>query len=160
MSEYRIGYGEDLHRLVEGRDCILAGIKIPSEKGLLGHSDGDVVLHAVSDALLGALALGDIGELFPPTDPSIKGIDSKIILQKAHSLIKENGYRIVNLDVCVTCEKPKILPHREEMKQSLSSLLNLEMNRISLKGKTNEGVDAIGKGEAIRTTCVVLLQKD
>ena len=155
----RIGLGEDIHRLVEGRKLILGGIEIPFVKGLLGHSDADALLHAISDALLGALALGDIGRLYPPDDMSIKGIDSKIILRHCVELVKGKGYRIVNVDANVVTEAPKLKPHIPEITRSLAELLGIEEECVSVKAKTNEGLGPVGERLALRTNAVVLLEK-
>ena len=155
---YRIGYGEDIHALVTGRPLILGGVRIPFEKGLLGHSDGDALLHAIADAILGALGLGDIGKHFPPSDMSIKGIDSRIIVNKCVALMREAGYKIANLDCSVAAEAPRLAPHIEEMKKSIGALLDSE--NVSVKAMTNEGFDAVGKGLAIRAVAVVLLEKE
>ncbi len=155
----RIGLGEDTHLLVEGRKLILGGVEIPFEKGLLGHSDADVVLHALSDALLGALALGDIGHLFPPSDPSIEGIDSRLILSRCVELIREKGYHVVNADIVIVLEKPKMKDHLPKMRETIASLLGVDMDQVGIQAKTNEGCDAIGQGKAIRVNAVALLEK-
>lgn len=159
MTKMRIGYGEDIHRLVPDRKLILGGIEIPSEKGLLGHSDADVLLHALSDALLGALALGDIGDYFPPSDPSIKGIDSRKILEKCLSLVRKRGYEIQNVDCSLTAEKPRLSPYRRKIRESLANLLETPLDEVSLKLMTNEGLDALGQGLAIKAVALVLLSK-
>ena len=155
----RIGFGEDIHLLVEGRPLILGGIEIPFEKGLLGHSDGDALLHAIADALLGALALGDIGHLFPPEDPTIKNIDSRKILAKCAEIVKEKGYRIVNVDSNVVTELPKLKPFINALRESIAAVLGIAVDRVSVKAKTNEGVGPVGEGKAIRTNAIVLLEK-
>ena len=155
----RIGSGEDIHLLVPGRKLILGGVEIPYECGLLGHSDADALLHALSDALLGAIAAGDIGHLFPPSDPSIKGIDSKIILKECLHLVKEKGYRVINVDANVVTESPKLKPYILPIRESIASLLGLDADCVSVKAKTNEGCDAVGEKKAIRTNAVVLIQK-
>lgn len=155
----RIGSGEDIHLLVPGRKLILGGVEIPYECGLLGHSDADALLHALSDALLGAIAAGDIGHLFPSSDPSIKGIDSKIILKECLRLVKEKGYRVINVDANVVTESPKLKPYILSMRESIASLLGLDADCVSVKAKTNEGCDAVGEKKAIRTNAVVLIQK-
>ena len=155
----RIGSGEDIHLLVEGRKLILGGVEIPFERGLLGHSDADALLHALSDALLGAIAAGDIGQLFPPSDPTIKGIDSKIILQRCLELVRQQGYEVVNVDANVVTESPKLKPYIVPMRESIAQLLGIDPSRVSVKAKTNEGCDAVGQGKAIRTNAVVLIQK-
>ncbi len=158
--KYRIGQGEDIHLLVNGRKLILGGVEIPFEMGLLGHSDADVVLHAVSDSLLGAIALGDIGKYFPPSDPSIENIDSKLILKKCYDLVKERGFRVNNIDIMIFAEKPKLASHIEMMKESLASLLEISTDDVSIKAGTNEKMDAVGEGKAIRATSIVLIYKE
>lgn len=155
--KYRIGYGEDIHRLIEGRKLILGGIEIPFEKGLLGHSDADVVYHALSDAILGALALGDIGQYFRPDDESIEGIDSAKIVAFAVGKMKENGYRIGNVDIAIHAERPHVLRYVPAMKEKLAGLLETDVGNISIKGMSNEGLDAVGEGRAIRSVAVALL---
>ncbi|MCR5349028.1 MAG: 2-C-methyl-D-erythritol 2,4-cyclodiphosphate synthase [Bacilli bacterium] len=156
----RVGFGEDIHLLVEGRPLILGGVKLPYEKGLLGHSDGDALLHAISDALLGAIGAGDIGRLFPPSDPTIKGIDSALILRKCLGLVAKEGYHIVNVDANVVTEEPRLRPHIDGMVAHLASLLGVNSGQVSIKAKTNEGCDAVGEKKAIRCNAVVLLEKD
>lgn len=158
--EYRIGQGEDIHVTSANRKLILSGVEIPCEFGLLGHSDADVVFHAVSDSLLGALALGDIGHYFPPSDPSIEGIDSAKIVAKCLSLIKEEGFAVNNIDVMIFAEKPKLAPYIGKMRAKLASILEIDEKRVSIKCGTNEKMDAVGKGEAIRSTSVVLVKKE
>ena len=153
----RIGFGEDIHRLVEGRPLILGGIEIPFGKGLLGHSDGDALLHAISDALLGALALGDIGAHFPPSDPSIEGIDSKKILAYCAEIARKKGYEIVNIDANVVTEEPKLRPYVDAIRVSIAATLGIEVARVSVKAKTNEGLGPVGEGRAIRCNAVALL---
>lgn len=159
MENYRIGYGEDIHRLVEKRDLILAGVKIPFEKGLLGHSDADVVFHAVSDALLGALALGDIGKYFPTHDRKWENADSSTIVQGVMTMIEEKGYQVHNIDISISCEKPLLSPYIGTMKQNLAELLKVDVGDVSVKAMTNEGLDAVGEGKAIRASAVVLLEE-
>jgi 2-C-methyl-D-erythritol 2,4-cyclodiphosphate synthase len=156
---YRIGIGYDIHRLTENRDLIIGGIKIPYEKGLLGHSDADVLIHAIIDALLGALALQDIGTLFPDTDEKYKGADSTLLLKEVMSLIKEKGYKIGNLDSNIIAQSPKMMPHIPAIKEKLSELLELEQENISVKAKTKENLDAVGEKLAIETNAVVMLYK-
>ena len=154
----RIGLGKDIHRLEAGRRFLLGGVEIPFEKGELGHSDGDVLAHAVCDALLGAAGLGDIGELYPPDDPAYKDADSLSLLKGTwHRLA---GWRLVNLDCVVSCEKPKILPYRELIRRSLADALETDPAVIFVKGKTNEGLGPIGTGEAVEAVAVCLLEKD
>lgn len=156
----RIGFGEDIHRLVEGRPLILAGVHLPYEKGLLGHSDADVVYHAVSDALLGSLALGDIGQHFPDNEEQTEGMDSSEIVRYCYRLVKEKGYEVANIDVAICCEKPKLAPHILSMRKNLAALLDADLDQISVKAMTNEKLDAVGEGKAIRATAVILIQKE
>ncbi len=154
----RIGFGYDVHRFADDRDLWLGGIKIPHTKGLLGHSDADVVIHAVCDALLGAAALGDIGTHFPDTDPKYKGIDSKILLAETSRLITSKGFTIQNIDATIAIQVPKIAPYIEMMRQTLSSLLNLEHGQISLKATTTEKLGFEGREEGVSAYAVVLLE--
>ncbi len=153
----RIGNGYDLHRLVSDRKLILGGVEIPYEKGLLGHSDADVLTHAIMDAMLGALALGDIGHYFPPTDPKWAGADSIMLLQQVQELIGAQGWRVNNLDTMVIAEAPKLKPHIKAMRDRLAQSLNLPIDWVSVKATTNEGMDAIGQKDAIAVHAVVLL---
>jgi 2-C-methyl-D-erythritol 2,4-cyclodiphosphate synthase len=152
----RIGLGRDLHLLVPGRRFLLGGVELPSEKGELGHSDGDVLAHAVCDALLGAAGLGDIGELFSPADPRWKDADSRVLLKSVWELAVRAGWRLVNLDCVVTVERPKILPYREAIRASLASILGAGPELVFVKGKTNEG---LGDGAAVEALAVCLLEK-
>lgn len=156
---YRIGQGFDLHRLVEGRALIIGGIKIPYEKGLLGHSDADVLIHAIIDSLLGALSLGDIGQHFPDNNPEYKNINSIILLKNVLSLIEKNGYKIVNIDSTIQAQEPKLMPYIQSIRENLAKNMNLELNQISIKAKTYEKQDSIGKGDAIAVYCNTLLSK-
>ena len=156
---YRIGIGYDIHKLVEGRDLILGGVKITHEKGLLGHSDADVLIHAIIDALLGALALDDIGTLFPDTDPKYKDIDSTILLKHVYELIQSKGYKIVNIDSNIIAQAPKMMPYIPEMKAVIAPILGLETMDISIKAKTKEQLDAVGAELAIEAQAVVMLEK-
>ncbi|MDR2900415.1 MAG: 2-C-methyl-D-erythritol 2,4-cyclodiphosphate synthase [Treponema sp.] len=155
----RIGLGKDLHRLVEGRRFILGGIVIPSDKGELGHSDGDVLAHAVTDAILGAAGLGDIGELFPDKDAAWKDADSMELLQIAYQKVKADGWKIINLDCVVTCEKPKILPYRNAIRENIAHILEIDDSSVFVKGKTNEGLGEIGEGLAVEALSICLLEK-
>lgn len=155
----RIGFGFDVHQLQEGRDFWLGGIKIPAEKGILGHSDADVLLHAICDAILGSLALGDIGKHFPDTDKSFKGIDSKILLAKVIELITAKGYKIGNIDTTVVCQKPKIMPYADEMRACIAQICNIGLDDISIKATTNETMGFIGREEGIVAYAVALLVK-
>ena len=154
----RIGFGYDVHRFAEGRDLWLGGIKIPYHKGLLGHSDADVVIHAICDALLGAAALGDIGTHFPDTDPKYKGIDSKILLTEIMSLIAKKGFTIQNIDTTIALQAPKIAPYIEMMRSTLSNLLNLDIGQISVKATTTEKLGFEGREEGVSAYAVVLIE--
>jgi 2-C-methyl-D-erythritol 4-phosphate cytidylyltransferase/2-C-methyl-D-erythritol 2,4-cyclodiphosphate synthase len=153
----RVGTGYDLHRLVEGRALVLGGVEIPAARGALGHSDADVVCHAVTDAILGAASLGDIGRHFPDTDQRWKDASSIDLLRQAMVMVQTAGFRVVNLDVVVILEKPKIAPHLDKIRAQLARVLEILVGRVSVKGKTNEGVDAVGRGEAIAAHAVALL---
>ena len=155
---FRIGQGYDLHRLVEGRDLILGGVKIDYEKGLLGHSDADVLLHAITDALLGAAGLGDIGRHFPDTDPAFKGADSKVLLSEAVALVVKAGWVIVNVDSTIVAQAPKLAPYMPEIRESVAKAIGVDLQRVNVKAKTNEGCDAVGRKEAIEAHAVVLLE--
>ena len=158
-QEFRIGLGYDIHRLVEGRELIIGGVKITHEKGLLGHSDADVLVHAIIDALLGALALDDIGTLFPDTDPKYKDADSMVLLRHVIQKVNENGYRINNIDSNIIAQNPKMMPYIPKMKEALAVLLGIELSDISIKAKTKEKLDAVGESRAIEANAVVLLEK-
>lgn len=157
--QIRIGNGYDLHRLVAGRPLILAGVTIPFELGLDGHSDADIVCHAVTDAVLGAAALGDIGRLFPDTDPQWRGADSLALLRGALAHVHAAGFRVSNVDVTVIAQKPKLLPYLAAMRENLAAALQVEIAAVSVKGKTNEGVDSMGRGEAMACHAVALLSQ-
>lgn len=159
-NEYRIGLGYDIHRLVTGRDLIIGGTKITHEKGLLGHSDADVLIHAIIDALLGALALDDIGTLFPDTDPLYKDADSIILLKHVYEIIKNKGYIINNIDSNIIAQSPKMMPYIPKMKRTLSEALKININDISIKAKTKEKLDAVGENLAIESNAVVLLKNN
>lgn len=156
---YRIGLGTDFHQLVTGRKLWLGGIEIPHSKGALGHSDADVLLHAICDALLGALSLGDIGIHFPDSDKSLKNIDSKILLGKTFQLIRGKKYQVVNLDIVVCLEKPKIMSHAPEMRAVIARILEIGVDDISIKATTTERLGFIGREEGIMAQAVVLLKK-
>ena len=155
----RIGFGFDVHQLQEGRDFWLGGIHIPAPKGILGHSDADVLLHAICDAILGSLALGDIGKHFPDTDQNFKGVDSKVLLEKVMELIAEKGYKIGNIDTTVVCQQPKIMPYALQMQTCIANICNIEITDISIKATTNETMGFIGREEGIVAYAVVLLLK-
>lgn len=156
----RIGYGEDIHALVKGRNLLLGGVKIPYELGLEGHSDADVVYHALSDALLGSVAEGDIGKLFPPSDPSIEGIASDRIVKACYQKVKEHGFHVVNVDLSISAEKPHLAEYLPEMRENVARLLETNLSNVSIKAMTNEGFDAVGEGKAIRAVAVLLIEKE
>lgn len=153
----RIGQGYDVHKLVDGRDLIICGVKIPYEKGLLGHSDADVALHALSDALLGAAALGDIGRHFPDTDEKYKGADSRVLLREVVRLISEKGYTVGNVDVTIVAQKPKMLPYIQKMRDNIAADLGIDTEAVNVKATTTEKLGFEGRGEGISATAVVLL---
>jgi 2-C-methyl-D-erythritol 2,4-cyclodiphosphate synthase len=155
----RIGHGYDVHKLVEGRDLILGGVKIPHEVGLLGHSDADVLLHAVSDALLGAAGLGDIGKHFPDTDPRYKGADSLKLLQIVGEKVAEAGYRISNIDVTMIAQRPKLRPHITQMEQNIANALNLDISRVNVKATTEERLGFTGEELGMACHAVCLLEE-
>ena len=155
----RIGHGYDVHRLVEGRDLILGGVKIDFELGLLGHSDADVLLHAVSDALLGAAGLGDIGKHFPDTDPQYKGADSRVLLRHVVKLVMEHGYRISNVDVTMIAQKPKLKDHIPQMVRNIAADLQIPENRVNVKATTEEKLGFTGTMEGLRCHAVCLLEE-
>ena len=155
----RIGTGYDVHRLTVDRRLILGGVHIPFERGLVGHSDADVLLHAISDALLGACALGDIGSHFPDTDPAYQGADSLILLETVGQLLKDQGYRIVNLDSTIRAEKPKLRPYIDEMRANIARALELELEAVSVKATTEEGLGFTGKLEGISAEAVCLIDR-
>ena len=159
MTSLRIGHGYDVHRLTEGRRLILGGVEVPYEKGLLGHSDADVLTHAVMDALLGAAALGDIGKLFPDTDAAYAGISSILLLERVAERLREAGYAVVNLDATVLAQAPKLAPYRERMRENLASALSLDASRVSVKATTEEGLGFTGEGLGIAAHAVALLEK-
>lgn len=155
----RIGTGYDVHELVEGRRLVLGGIEIPFEKGLLGHSDADVLIHAVMDSILGALALGDIGLLFPDTDMKYKDIDSKILLKKVVEVMKENNFQIGNVDVVVMAQRPKLRPYIDEMRSIMSKILLTDVKNVSIKATTTEKLGFVGREEGIAAQAVVILEE-
>lgn len=156
----RVGQGYDVHRLVEGRKLILGGVDIPYELGLLGHSDADALLHAITDALLGAAALGDIGRHFPDTDPRYKGADSRVLLRGAVVLLKEKGWRPVNVDATIIAQQPKLAPHAAAMVANVAVDLGISPDSVNIKGKTNEKLGYLGRSEAIEAQAVVLITRD
>ena len=151
--------GYDVHRLTEGRDLILGGVKIEWEKGLLGHSDADVLIHAVMDALLGAAALGDIGKHFPDTDPAYKGISSILLLKHVANLLKENGYTVGNIDATIIAQKPKMAPHIPKMRENMADAMGIPADRLNIKATTEEGLGFTGRGEGIASQAVCLLEE-
>lgn len=156
---FRIGFGNDIHRLVNGKPLILGGITVPSENGAEGHSDADALFHAVTDAILGALALGDIGQHFSDKDERWKDADSLIFLNEAIKMMREKGFEAVNLDSTISLEKPKLRPYIQAMRENLGRSLNIDISFVSVKAKTGEGLDAIGENRAIKAEAVILLQK-
>ena len=154
---YRIGFGIDFHQLVEGRDLWIGGVKIPFAKGAMGHSDADVLLHAICDALLGALSLGDIGKHFPNTDDTYKNIDSKILLEKTFTLIQEKKYAVVNVDTTVCLEQPRLMQYADAMRAIISNILRISIDDVSIKATTTEMMGFIGKGEGLAAYATVLL---
>ncbi len=155
----RIGMGYDVHRLVEGRELVLGGVTIDYEKGLLGHSDADVLLHAIMDALLGAAALGDIGKHFPDTDPAYKGISSIRLLEHVKELIRSEGYEVENVDATIIAQQPKMRPHIDAMRENIARSLGVELSRISVKATTEEGLGFTGNGEGISSQAICLLRE-
>lgn len=155
----RIGHGYDVHRLVEGRACIIGGVNIPYEKGLLGHSDADVLTHAVMDAIIGALALGDIGKLFPDNDPAYEGADSLLLCSRVAKVMKEKGYRIGNVDATVIAQAPKMAPHIQMMRENLARVLETDVENVSVKATTEEKLGFTGEGLGISAHAVCLLEK-
>lgn len=154
----RIGHGYDVHRLVEGRRLILGGVDIPFEKGLLGHSDADVLTHAIMDALLGAAALGDIGKLFPDNDPAYEGADSLRLLERVVEVLRENGYTVGNVDATVLAQRPKLAPHIPRMRERLAQAMGMDVDRVSVKATTEEGLGFTGTGEGIAAHAVALIE--
>ena len=154
----RVGMGYDVHKLVEDRALILGGVCIPYEKGLLGHSDADVLIHAVMDALLGAAALGDIGRHFPDSDPKYKGISSMLLLEHVGSLLMENGYVVGNIDATVIAQRPKLAPYIETMRENIAKALKIEVSRVNVKATTEEGLGFTGQGQGIASSAVALIE--
>ncbi len=153
----RVGMGYDVHRLVEGRDLIIGGVNIPYEKGLLGHSDADVLLHAISDALLGAAALGDIGKHFPDTDPAYKGISSLLLLKKVGELLEAEGFLIENIDATIIAQAPKMRPHIDIMRENIAKALGITVEQVNVKATTEEGLGFTGTGEGISSQAICML---
>jgi len=159
MSTIRIGQGFDVHQLVEGRQFIIGGVTIPYDKGLLGHSDADVLLHAICDALIGAAALGDIGKHFSDSDPRYKNIDSRVLLRNVHSLLESNEYKIINIDATIIAQAPKMAPHIPAMISNIAQDLNIHISNINIKAKTAERLGAIGRQEGIVAEAVCLIER-
>lgn len=157
--ESRVGIGYDSHRLAAGRRLILGGVQIPAKKGLVGHSDADILLHAITDAILGASGQGDIGELFPPSDPQWKDADSSVFVRHAVELLESYGWRVVNVDAVIVLEEPKILPFRARVRDSVAALLGVESSVVGLKAKTGEGVGPVGTGELAEAHAVVMISR-
>lgn len=160
MTQIRIGEGYDVHALVPGRKLILGGVTIPYHLGLLGHSDADVLLHAITDALLGAAGLDDIGQHFPDTDARFKGADSGTLLRQARQAVAQQGWTVGNIDCTVIAQEPKLAPHRAAIRQRIAELLELEPAQVNVKGKTTERLGFVGRGEGIAASAVCLLQRD
>lgn len=156
----RIGHGYDVHRLTEGRKLIIGGVRIPYEKGLLGHSDADVLVHALMDSMLGALALGDIGKHFPDTSPEYKDADSIMLLKKVSEIISEKGYAVGNIDSTIICQSPKLAPYIEQMRENIASALSCDVSQVSVKATTEERLGFTGSGEGIAAHAVCILQKN
>ena len=159
MTNLRIGHGYDVHRLVEGRPLILGGMAVPYEKGLDGHSDADVLLHAIMDALLGAAALGDIGRHFPDSDPAYAGVSSMVLLKSVGGILKHAGYAVVNIDATVLAQAPKLAPYIEEMRRRIAEALGIDYDRVSVKATTEEGLGFTGEGRGIAAHAVALIEK-
>lgn len=157
--DYRIGNGYDVHALAEGESLWLGGIELEHEKGTIAHSDGDVLIHAICDALLGALALGDIGKHFPDTDPEYKNADSKILLERCYFLIQNKGYKLVNLDSTICAQRPKLRPHIDSMRECIAKILKVDMDQISVKATTTEKLGFVGREDGISSYATVLLKK-
>lgn len=155
----RIGHGYDVHAFQENRKCIIGGVDIPCEKGLLGHSDADVLLHAISDSLLGAAALGDIGKHFPDTDPQYKGADSIVLLKHVVSLVHSKGYRVNNIDATIIAQMPKMAPHIDKMRQNIAAALQVDIDCVNVKATTEEKLGFTGRKEGISAHCVALIEK-
>jgi len=155
----RIGHGYDVHRLVDDRKLIMGGVEIPWDKGLLGHSDADVLLHAIADAILGALAMGDIGKHFPDTDPAFKGADSMKLLEHVVGLVRGRGYQVGNLDATIVAQRPKMAPHIPVMRENIARACGVELDRINVKATTEEGLGFTGTGEGISAHAVVLMER-
>lgn len=156
----RVGFGTDIHKLVEGRKLVLGGVIVPFDKGELAHSDGDVVYHAIGDAILGALALGDLGKFYPDNDARFENIDSAIILKDIVGKMETNGYELNNTDITISLEKPKIRDYIDKMRENIADILKTKIENVSIKAGTNEGLDAIGQGLAVKAECIICLKKE
>ena len=156
----RIGHGYDVHQFADGRRCILGGVDVPSERGLLGHSDADVLAHALADAILGAARLGDIGKLFPDTDPAYEGADSMVLLSQVATLVRKKGFSILDVDCTVAAQAPKLSPHREQMRKNLAAALGVDVEQVGVKATTTEHLGFVGRKEGIAAWAVALLSKD
>lgn len=159
MTNLRVGHGYDVHRLTEGRKLILGGVEIPWEKGLLGHSDADVLVHAVMDALTGAARLGDIGKLFPDTDPAYKGVSSLKLLEEVGRLLGEKGFTVVNVDAALLAQAPKVAPYKDQMAENIAAALNIEAERVNVKATTEEGLGFTGDGSGMAAHAVALVER-
>lgn len=155
----RIGQGWDLHKLENGLELTIGGVIIPHSKGFVAHSDGDVLYHALIDAIFGSCALGDIGSHFPDTDPQYRGINSEILLKKAQEILEKQGYKIINIDSTIIAQEPKMRPFIDEMRENIARVLNIDINQVSIKAKTNEKMDSIGACEAISANCIILVDR-
>lgn len=160
MQDIRIGHGYDVHALADGLRLVLGGVEIEHSKGCVAHSDGDVAIHAICDALLGALALGDIGKLFPDTSMEFKGIDSKILLRRVCDVVEQKGYKISNIDCTIAMQRPKLRPHIDTMRQTLADVMGVDVNRVSVKATTTERLGFEGREEGVSTHAVALLYKE
>lgn len=156
----RIGHGFDVHQFAEGRRCVLGGVDVPSERGLLGHSDADVLAHALADAVLGAARLGDIGKLFPDTDPAYEGADSMVLLSRVAELVRQHGFTIVDADCTVAAQTPKLSPYREQMRANLATAMGVDVERVGVKATTTERLGFVGREEGIAAWAVALLERD
>lgn len=155
----RIGQSKDVHKLVEGRDLVIGGVKIDYEKGLLGHSDADVLLHAIIESLIGAMGLKDIGTHFPDTDPKYEGVSSLYLLEKTYEMLQDNGYKVVNIDSLIMIEKPKMAPHIDKMRENIASALHCDITQINVKATRGEGMGFVGKGEGALAEAVCLIEE-
>jgi len=156
----RIGQSRDIHKLVEGRDLIIGGVKIPYEKGLLGHSDADVLTHAIIESLIGAMALKDIGTHFPDNDPKYEGISSLLLLDETNKLLKDNGYKIINIDSLILIEKPKMAPYIDKMRENIAKHLNIDISQINIKATRGEGLGFVGESKGVMAEAVCLIDKE